>query len=123
MGSAMRGRGGLSGGIPVVAVMSGVDPPKASHTAVGISLSEERLGELRVRACAAQADQLLAGAHAWPGRAWAVEGADGVGHLLAQQLLSAGERVVDGPPKLAARGRVPATRGINKDEPRGDPRG
>jgi len=100
-----------------VAVMIGVDPHKASHTAVAISLSEERLGELRVRACAAQADQLLAWAHAWPERTWAVEGADGVGHLLAQQLLSAGERVVDVQPKLAARVRLLATGDINKNDP------
>jgi hypothetical protein len=31
-----------------------------------------------------------------------VEGADGVGHLLARQLVAAGERVVDVPAKLAA---------------------
>ena len=41
-------------------VMIGVDPHKASHTAVAISAAEEPLGELRVRACAAQAERLLA---------------------------------------------------------------
>jgi hypothetical protein len=35
-----------------------------------------------------------------------VEGADGVGHLLARQLVAAGERVVDVPAKLAARVRL-----------------
>jgi transposase len=94
----------------VVAVMIGVDPHKASHTAVAIDVTEEPLGELRVRACSAQAEQLLAWARAWPERAWAVEGAEGVGHLLAQQLLSAGERVLDVPPKLAARVRLPGGR-------------
>ena len=68
-------------------VMIGVDPHKASHTAVAISAAEEPLGELRVRACGAQAGRLLAWAAAWPQRTWAVEGAGGVGHLLAQQLL------------------------------------
>jgi hypothetical protein len=74
-------------------VMIGVDPHKASHTAVAISAAEEPLGELRVRACVAQAERLLAWAAAWPQRTWAIEGAGGLGHLLAQQLLAAGERV------------------------------
>jgi transposase len=100
-----------------VAVMIGVDPHKASHTAVVINATEEPLGELRVRACAAQAEQLLEWARAWPQRTWAVEGADGVGHLLAQQLLSAGERVLDVQPKLAARVRLLATGDINKNDP------
>jgi hypothetical protein len=62
-------------GISMAAVMIGVDPPKASHTAVAISAAEEPLGELRVRACAARAERLLAWAAAWPQRTWAVEGA------------------------------------------------
>jgi transposase len=37
--------------------------------------------------------------------------------LLAQQLLSAGERVLDVPPKLAARVRLLATGDINKNDP------
>jgi hypothetical protein len=65
---------------------------------VAISLAEASLGQLRVRASAAQAGRLLAWATAWPERAWAVEGAEGLGRLLAQQLLSAGERVLDVPP-------------------------
>jgi transposase len=81
--------------------MIGVDPHKASHTAVAVGGAEEPLGELRVRACAAQAERLLEWAAAWPERTWAVEGAGGLGHLLAQQLLSAGERVLDVQPKLA----------------------
>jgi hypothetical protein len=88
------------------AVMIGVDPHKASHTAVAISAAEESLGELRVRACAAQAERLVAWAAAWPQRTWAVEGAGGTGHLLAQQLLAAGERVLDVQPRLGARVRL-----------------
>jgi hypothetical protein len=75
----------------MAAVMIGVDPHKASHTAVVISAAEEPLSELRVRACAAQAERLLAWAAAWPQRTWAVEGAGGLGHLLAQQLVAADE--------------------------------
>jgi transposase len=114
--SPMRSRE-LGGGICVAAVMIGVDPHKGSHTAVVINAAEERLGELRVRACAGQAEQLVAWAGAWPERTWAVEGADGVGHLLAQQLLSAGERVLDVQPKLAARVRLLATGDVNKNDP------
>jgi transposase len=98
-------------------VMIGVDPHKASHTAVAIGAAEQSLGQLRVRASAVQAERLLAWAQAWPQRAWAVEGACGVGHLLAQQLLAAGERVLDVPPKLAARVRLLATGNINKNDP------
>ena len=87
-------------------VMIGVDPHKASHTAVAISAAEEQLGELRVRACAASAERLLTWAQAWPRRSWAVEGAAGVGHLLAQHLLAAGERV----PSTAHASRGPGER-------------
>ena len=46
-----------------------------------------------------------------------MEGAEGVGHLLAQQLLSAGARVLDVQPKLAARVRLLAAGDINKNDP------
>jgi transposase len=98
-------------------VMIGVDPHKASHTAVAISAAEEPLGELRVRACVVQAERLLAWAQAWPQRIWAVEGAGGTGHLLAQQLVSAGERVLDVQPKLGARVRLLAAGDVNKNDP------
>ena len=101
----------------MAAVMIGVDPHKASHTAVAISAAEEPLGELRVRACVAQVERLLAWAAAWPQRTWAVEGAGGTGHLLAQQLLSAGERVLDVQPKLGARVRLLAAGDVNKNDP------
>jgi len=68
---------------------------------------------VRVRACAAQAERLLA----WPQRTWAVEGAGGLGHLLAQQLVAAGERVLDVQPKLAARVRLLAAGDVNKNDP------
>jgi transposase len=84
---------------------------------VAISAAEEPLGELQVRACAAQAERLLAWAAAWPQRTWAVEGAGGLGHLLAQQLLAAGERVLDVPPKLGARVRLLAAGDVNKNDP------
>jgi hypothetical protein len=52
----------------MTAVMIGVDPHKATHTAVVIGSAEEPLGELRVRASASQAEQLVAWAANWPER-------------------------------------------------------
>jgi transposase len=46
-----------------------------------------------------------------------VEGAGGLGHLLAQQLVAAGERVLDVPPKLAARVRLLQAGDTNKNDP------
>ena len=101
----------------MAAVMIGVDPHKGSHTAVAISADERPLGRRRVRACPLQVEQLAAWAQAWPERTWAVEGAAGLGHLLAQQLVAAGERVVDVPPKLAARVRLLQAGDTSKNDP------
>jgi transposase len=62
------------------------------------------------------------GRAAWPERTWAIEGASGLGHLLAQhllaqQLLAAGERVLDVQPKLGARVRLLADGAVNKNDP------
>ena len=104
-------------GQSMAAVMIGVDPHKGSHTAVVIGQAEMALGEIRVRASAAQVQRLLAWAAAWPERTWAIEGAGGLGHLLAQQLVAAGERVLDVQPKLAARVRLLAAGDVNKNDP------
>jgi transposase len=101
----------------MTAVMIGVDPHKGSHTAVAIGAVEEPLGKLRVRASAGQAQQLVTWAAKWPERTWAVEGAGGLGHLLAQQLVAAGELVLDVQPKLGARVRLLATGDSNKNDP------
>jgi hypothetical protein len=101
----------------MTAVMIGVDPHKASHTAVAVDGAEQPLGTLRVLACAGQADRLLAWAAEWPQRTWAVEGAAGLGHLLAQQLLAAGEQVLDVQPKLAARVRLLQSGATSKNDP------
>ena len=98
-------------------VIIGVDPHKGSHTAVAISADEAALGQVRVRASSGQAERLLEWAQAWPQRAWAVEGARGMGHLLAQQLVAAGERVLDVQPKLGARVRLLAAGDTNKNDP------
>ena len=46
-----------------------------------------------------------------------MEGADGCGYLLSQQLLAVGEVVVDVPATLAARVRVPGSGKSNKNAP------
>jgi transposase len=97
--------------------MIGIDPHKGSHTAVAVGGAEEPLGTLRVRACPDQAGKLVAWAGAWPERTWAVEGARGLGGLLAQQLVAVGERVLDVQPKLAARVRLLHTGNTGKNDP------
>lgn len=84
----------------------GIDPHKRTHTAVAIDEQRRKLGELEVVASARMARSLLAWARAWPARCWAIEGSDGLGKLLAQQLLAAGETVVEVPASLAARARL-----------------
>ena len=101
----------------VAVVIIGVDPHRGSHTAVALGADEAPLGQVRVRASAAQAERLLTWAAAWPERTWAVEGAGGLGHLLAQELVAAGELVLDVQPKLAARVRLLAAGAVNKNDP------
>jgi len=84
----------------------GIDPHKASHTAVALDEAERILGELRVPATKATLERLLRWAERWPERTWAVEGATGLGHLLAQQLVARRETVLDVPATLAARSRL-----------------
>lgn len=87
-------------------VIIGIDPHKSSHTAVVIDRDEQVLGQLRLTAGRRQIDQLLDFAQAWPDRRWAVEGAGGLGRLVAQQLVRAEEHVIDVPATLAARVRL-----------------
>jgi transposase len=98
-------------------VMIGADPHKGSHTAAAIDGTEAVLGDVRVRANDDQLGRLLEWAAHWPERNWAVENAGGLGYLLAQQLVAAGERVLDVPPKLGARVRLLASGDTNKNDP------
>jgi len=98
-------------------VMIGVDPHKGSHTAVALDEHEFTLGQLRVRSGPEQLARLCEWAKAWPAHTWAVENAFGLGYLLSQQLVASGERVVDVPPKLAARARLLDNGDVNKNDP------
>jgi Transposase IS116/IS110/IS902 family len=75
-------------------VIIGIDPHKASHTAVGIGCDGQQLPEINVRATCQQTAKLLAWAEPLGPRTWAVESAGGLGYLLSQQLVGAGERVL-----------------------------
>jgi transposase len=98
-------------------VIIGVDPHKASHTAVAISDAEEELDRKRVRSGGAQLAQLVSWAEPFEKRTWAIESASGLGYLLAQQLVAVGETVVDVPATLASRARLLATGRSNKNDP------
>jgi transposase len=98
-------------------VIIGVDPHKASHTAVAINTSEVRLDLKKVRAARTQVDHLLAWAEPFPARVWAIEGADGMGYLLAQQLVANGEHVVNVPATLASRARLLGSGRTSKNDP------
>jgi hypothetical protein len=76
----------------VMAVMIGINPHEGPHTAVALDDSEEQLGELRVRSAVGQVERLVRWATPFEERTWAIEGAGGLGYLLAQQLVAAGER-------------------------------
>jgi transposase len=98
-------------------VMIGIDPHKASHTAVAIDGEEDQLSSFKVRATRRQVDQLIVWAQPFDKRTWAIESAGGLGYLLAQQLVARGEDVLDVPATLASRIRVLATERSNKNDP------
>ena len=97
--------------------MIGIDPHKGSHTAAAVDRDEAVIDTIRVEANRDQRARLLAWAAAFEPRIWAVEGATGMGALLAQQLVAAGEHVVDVPPKLSSRVRLLERGRIDKTDP------
>src|SRR5215470_14385665 len=99
-----------------MAVMIGVDPHKRSHTAVAIDGDDVEVGRLEVRASRVQVEELVGFAVRFGERTWAIESADGLGYLLGQQLIAAGEQVVDVPATLPARVRVLASGRSNKND-------
>lgn len=98
-------------------VIIGVDPHKATHTAVALDHNEVELACLQVRANHSQLGRLLGWAVPFEDRTWAIEGAGGCGYLLSQQLVAAGETVLDVPATLAARVRVLGSGQSNKNDP------
>ena len=98
-------------------VMIGVDPHKGSHTATMLDRGERELARIKVRAGDRQVAELLEWANGYSERTWAVEAAGGMGYLLSQQLVAAGERVLDVPATLASRVRVLGTGQSTKTDP------
>ncbi len=97
----------------------GIDPHKATHTAVAINETETVLGEITIPADRYQTETLLDWARNLDGegRVWAVEAVGGLGYLLSQQLVASGEHVVDVPPVLASRVRVLGSGRSEKNDP------
>jgi transposase len=85
-------------------------------TAAALDPHRRLHGQLRLPASRQTGSQLLAWAAGWPERRWAVEGASGLGRGIAQQLVAAGEQVVDVPAKLAARARLLGTSSARKTD-------
>jgi hypothetical protein len=84
----------------------GIDPQRGSHAAAALDGQERVRAVLHLAADGQQLRCLLSWAEPFAPRVWAVEGATGTGALLAQQLVAAGETVLDVPPKLTARVRL-----------------
>ena len=96
----------------------GIDPHKASHTAVAVDEFETVVDEIRIRSCSTQAVLLREWADGFRDtRVWAVESAQGLGYLLSQQLISAGETVIDVPAVRASRVRTLSTGRSQKNDP------
>jgi len=89
-----------------------MDPHKRSVTIDVMAGDETVLGGDRFGTDADGYKALMRYVRRWPTRVWAVEGCQGIGggHAV-NRLLSAGEEVVDVPPKLSARARVFVTAG------------
>jgi transposase len=98
-------------------IIIGIDPHKASHTAVAIDEHETVLSQMTTRSCRTQTQRLRSWAEKFEEQVWAVEPANGLGYLLAQQLVACGEQVVDVPPALAARTRVLGSSRSQKNDP------
>jgi transposase len=103
----------------VMVTTIGIDPHKATHTAVAINETETVLGELTIPADQDQTEKLIDWASELngDGRLWAIEAASGLGYLLCQQLIARGEDVVDVPPVLASRVRVLGSGRSEKNDP------
>ena len=101
-------------------VVIGIDPHKASHTAVAIDEAEDEISSVKVRATRRQVEQLVRWAEPFEKRRWAIESAGGMGYLLAPQLVAQGEEVLDVPATLnrpgIPGGSIPWKRGWSHGE-------
>jgi transposase len=101
----------------IVFVMIGIDPHKATHTAVAVDDDENVIDEFTLEASKDQTERLTGWADQFAKREWAVESANGLGYLIARQLVAAGETVFDVPPVLASRVRLMGSGKSQKNDP------
>ena len=97
--------------------MIGIDPHKATHTAVAVDDDENVIGEFTLEASSNQAERLTDWASVFVMREWAVESANGLGYLLGRELVAVGETVFDVPPVLASRVRLLGSGRSQKNDP------
>jgi transposase len=97
--------------------MIGIDPHKATHTAVAVDDDENVIDEFTLEASNTQAERLCDWADRFTKREWAVESANGLGYLVARQLVAGGETVFDVPPVLASRVRLLGSGRSQKNDP------
>ena len=97
-------------------IIIGIDPHKASLTAVAVDCNGETVARHRFAVNSGTATQLRKWSHRWTERRFAVEGARGLGRGIAQILLADSEHVVDVPSTLAVRVRVLGTGGGRKTD-------
>lgn len=94
----------------------GLDPHKSSNTIAVIDRDEDLKTRRRFDNTDDGLVDMLAAVAEFEERAWAVEGANGIGRSIAQRLVAAGEKVIDVPAKLATRVRVYSTGHGNKTD-------
>jgi hypothetical protein len=69
--------------------MIGIDPHKGTHTAVAVDRDEQVIDEFTLEASGCQVRQFTDWAEGFTKREWAVESGNGLGYLIARQLLAA----------------------------------
>jgi transposase len=90
----------------IAMTMIGIDPHKATHTAVAIDDDENVIDEFTLESSKDQVERLTDWAGGLVKREWAVESVNGLGYLIARQVVAVGETVFDVPPVLASRVRL-----------------
>ncbi|MCD5422452.1 transposase [Rhodococcus pyridinivorans] len=90
---------------------------KSTHTATAVDpVTNADLCSIRIDATLTDYKKLIAWAKAWPTHKWAIENAEGLGHHLAQWLLTLGEVVLDVPTTATARVRELSRGGRRKND-------
>jgi hypothetical protein len=97
--------------------MIGIDPHKATRTAVAVDDDGNVIDEFTLDASNNQVERLTGWADRFQKREWAVESANGLGYLIGRQLVAAGETILDVPAVLASRVRLMGSGRSQKNDP------